>query len=211
MMREDRRKGVHGIKQRSLSPLPLSIPSSLSPSLSLSLPLSIPPSLPLSLPPSLSLPLSLPPSLYPFLSLSLPLSLPPSLFLPLSIPSSLPPTCGYIPFSSVPSPLQLLVIGMRPQAMPRGARPLVPVPRPPPDSSGDATPGHTTPGHATPATPGKRNRWDLTPKWAETPRADSGTGMRHILLAAYLFLSLPPFQVKLQAILGGPKPPTRSQ
>ena len=119
----------------------LSLPPSLYPflslsSLSLSLPLSIPPSLPLSLPPSLSLPLSLPPSLYPFLSLSLPLSLPPSLFLPLSIPSSLPPTCGYIPFSSVPSPLQLLVIGMRPQAMPRGARPLVPVPRPPPDSSG---------------------------------------------------------------------------
>jgi splicing factor 3B subunit 1 len=43
----------------------------------------------------------------------------------------------------------------------------------------DATPGHATPGHATPATPGKRNRWDLTPKWNETPRADSGGTPSH--------------------------------
>ena len=38
----------------------------------------------------------------------------------------------------------------------------------------DATPGHATPGHATPATPGKKNRWDETPHWGETPRADRG-------------------------------------
>lgn len=38
----------------------------------------------------------------------------------------------------------------------------------------DATPGHATPGHATPSTPGKRNRWDETPRWGETPRADRG-------------------------------------
>ena len=36
----------------------------------------------------------------------------------------------------------------------------------------DATPGATTPGHATPATPGKRNRWDMTPKWGDTPKAE---------------------------------------
>lgn len=37
----------------------------------------------------------------------------------------------------------------------------------------EATPSHT-PGHMTPATPGKRNRWDETPKWGETPKTDSG-------------------------------------
>lgn len=39
----------------------------------------------------------------------------------------------------------------------------------------DATPGAITPGHTTPATPGKKNRWDMTPKWGDTPKAD-GTG-----------------------------------
>ena len=38
----------------------------------------------------------------------------------------------------------------------------------------DATPGATTPGHGTPATPGRKNRWDMTPKWENTPRADGG-------------------------------------
>lgn len=36
----------------------------------------------------------------------------------------------------------------------------------------DATPSAVTPGHATPATPGKKNRWDMTPKWENTPKAD---------------------------------------
>ena len=54
----------------------------------------------------------------------------------------------------------------------------------------DATPGQSTPGHATPATPGKRNRWDLTPKWNATPRADSGTGMRHNRVFVSFIISL---------------------
>ncbi len=37
----------------------------------------------------------------------------------------------------------------------------------------EATPSYT-PGHMTPATPGKRNRWDETPRWGETPRAETG-------------------------------------
>lgn len=40
----------------------------------------------------------------------------------------------------------------------------------------DATPGAVTPGHATPATPGKKNRWDMTPKWGDTPKAEGGLG-----------------------------------
>lgn len=40
----------------------------------------------------------------------------------------------------------------------------------------DATPGAITPGHATPATPGKRNRWDMTPKWGDTPKAEGMGG-----------------------------------
>ena len=38
----------------------------------------------------------------------------------------------------------------------------------------DATPGAVITGHATPATPGKRNRWDATPQWGETPKVDGG-------------------------------------
>ena len=40
----------------------------------------------------------------------------------------------------------------------------------------DATPSAVTPGHATPATPGKRNRWDMTPKWGDTPKAEGMGG-----------------------------------
>lgn len=40
----------------------------------------------------------------------------------------------------------------------------------------DATPGAITPGHATPSTPGKKNRWDMTPKWGDTPKADGSGG-----------------------------------
>ena len=40
----------------------------------------------------------------------------------------------------------------------------------------DATPSAVTPGHATPATPGKRNRWDMTPKWGDTPKTDGMGG-----------------------------------
>ena len=36
-----------------------------------------------------------------------------------------------------------------------------------------------TPDHATPSTPGKRNRWDETPKWRQTPRADGGETPSH--------------------------------
>ena len=38
----------------------------------------------------------------------------------------------------------------------------------------DATPGAVITGQATPATPGKRNRWDATPQWGETPKVDGG-------------------------------------
>lgn len=40
----------------------------------------------------------------------------------------------------------------------------------------DATPSAVTPGHATPSTPGKKNRWDMTPKWGDTPKADGMGG-----------------------------------
>ncbi len=40
----------------------------------------------------------------------------------------------------------------------------------------DATPSAVTPGHATPSTPGKRNRWDMTPKWGDTPKAEGMGG-----------------------------------
>lgn len=40
----------------------------------------------------------------------------------------------------------------------------------------DATPGAITPGHATPTTPGKKGRWDMTPKWGDTPKADGMGG-----------------------------------
>ena len=38
----------------------------------------------------------------------------------------------------------------------------------------DATPRATTPGHGTPATPGRKNHWDMTPKWENTLRANGG-------------------------------------
>lgn len=40
----------------------------------------------------------------------------------------------------------------------------------------DATPGALTPGHTTPSTPGKKKRWDMTPKWGDTPKADGMGG-----------------------------------
>jgi splicing factor 3B subunit 1 len=80
----------------------------------------------------------------------------------------------------------------------------------------DATPGHATPGHATPATPGKRNRWDLTPKWNETPRADSGMIFASNILtyASLIIFALtlsPPAQEGRPVTLGGLRPPTRNR
>ena len=57
----------------------------------------------------------------------------------------------------------------------------------PAHTSSSMTPGRETPGHSATMTPGRRNRWDETPRteretpghgagWAETPRTDRGGG-----------------------------------
>ncbi len=66
----------------------------------------------------------------------------------------------------------------------------------------DATPGHATPGHATPSTPGKRNRWDETPRWGETPRADRGECHSDLLNQLFIHIYTSFLQVR-QATLDG--------